>query len=329
MGNVLNQLAGLALLAGAPALAQHRDSYQDHFERAQILAGSEYRGLLFQCTRLVDPPQRGRPGGEGQARPPAAVPAIKAFANLYFVGVFGVSAWALDTSEGIILIDALNNRREVEETLVAGLRRFGLDPADIKYVVVTHGHGDHYGGAQYIANTYGARVIASAEDWEVMTRPITPEMSSPNFDPPPLQGMTVADGEELTLGDTTIEFHVTPGHTFGTLSVVFPVRDRGQPHVVAQWGGTGFNFPPSPERFALYAQSAADFGALARDRGVDVILSNHPGNDATFSKGATLERRLANDPNPFVVGTDSATRFLGTLGECASANRAFLLANQL
>jgi len=75
------------------------------------------------------------------ARP--APPSGQGFDNLYFVGADWVSAWAIKTSDGIILIDALNIQAEAAALIEGGMRKLGLDPAQIKYVIVTHGHGDH------------------------------------------------------------------------------------------------------------------------------------------------------------------------------------------
>ncbi len=78
--------------------------------------------------------------------------------------------------------------------------------------------------------------------------------------------MVIADGQKLTLGDTTLTFYLTPGHTPGTVSTLIPVKDGGRPHLVAEWGGTGFNFQRSPERFRTYIDSAERFRDL-RDEG--------------------------------------------------------------
>ena len=58
--------------------------------------------------------------------------------------------------------------------------------------------------------------------------------------------MVVTDGQKLTLGDTTLTLYLTPGHTEGTISTIVPVRDGGQRHVAAAWGGTLFNFGAEP-----------------------------------------------------------------------------------
>ena len=60
-----------------------------------------------------------------------------------FVGMTEYSAWALTTSQGIILIDAIYDY-SVEDEVVGGLKKLGLNPADVKYVLVSHAHSDHY-----------------------------------------------------------------------------------------------------------------------------------------------------------------------------------------
>jgi hypothetical protein len=59
---------------------------------------------------------------------------------------------------------------DARDRLVPGIKKLGLDPDQIKYVLVTHGHWDHYGGAQYLADTFGARVGLSEADWQLMAR---------------------------------------------------------------------------------------------------------------------------------------------------------------
>ncbi|MFM2324054.1 MAG: hypothetical protein RL244_933, partial [Pseudomonadota bacterium] len=217
------------------------------------------------------------------------------------------------TPQGIILIDALSNRTEAKGAIEAGLRKYGLDPAQIKYIVVTHGHGDHYGGAAYLQQKYHARVLMSALDWALA--PTT--LDKPTFEPAPPRDLVIRDGQKLSLGGEILSLYITPGHTLGTVSVLIPVTDHGEPHVAALWGGTGLNFPHSRARFKLYSDSARRFTRLATRAGADVPLSNHPENDLVVEKIARLARRGPHDPNPFVMGKDAVRRYLTTFSECA------------
>ena len=157
---------------------------------------------------------------------------VKVFDNLYFVGQTEYSAWAVTTSAGIILIDTIFDY-SVEDEVVGGLKKLGLDPAMIKYAIVSHGHFDHSGGAKYLQDHFGTRIILSAADWDLLER------GSPTR---PKRDLVATDGQKLTLGDTTLTLYLTPGHTLGTISTLIPVKDGGTPHLVAEWGGTGFNW---------------------------------------------------------------------------------------
>jgi metallo-beta-lactamase class B len=231
-----------------------------------------------------------------------------------------VTAWAVATPKGIILIDALNNKGDIMNAVEPGLRKFGLDPAQIKYVVVTHGHGDHFGGAAYIAQKYHAHVLMSDVDWT-----LAPTMlDKPTFDAPPPRDMVVKDGEKLSLGGETLTLYITPGHTLGTVSVLIPVTDHGEKHLAALWGGTGFNFIHSPKRFKTYSDSANRFMQLAEAAGADVPLSNHPENDNAITKADQLKARKPGEPNPFVMGKNAVRRYFTIYSECAQAYGAQL-----
>ena len=208
------------------------------------------------------------------------------FDNLYFVGQTEYSAWAITTSDGIILMDAIFDY-SVEDEVVGGLTALGLDPNQIKYVVISHAHGDHVGGAGFLQKR-GARIVMSEADWDLMDA-ANVAYAKPSRD------VVATDGQKLTLGDTTVTLHVTPGHTLGTLSSLIPVKDGGRQHVAAYWGGTAFNWvrgpanyitPDRPARFwfTQYATSAQRFRDLAARASADVLLSNHTNFDGSKAK---------------------------------------------
>jgi len=140
----------------------------------------------------------------------------------------------------------------------------------------------------------------------------------PGWAGPPAHDMVVTDGQKLTLGGETITLYVTPGHTPGTISSLIPVTDHGARHLVAQWGGTGFNFPRNKDNFKIYADSAARFSDIVQAAGADVPLSNHPETDSAIVKNDLLKTR-GNGPNPYVLGKDATVRFMKAFSECAQA----------
>ncbi len=291
-----------------------------------------FPGLADLCAidkplrRAGQRPKRPSDAPRRERRERPQVPPTKVFDNLYFVGTGGVSSWVIETSEGLIVIDALNNNAQAEKYIAGGLANLGLDPKDIKYLIITHGHGDHYGGQQFLVERYGPRVVMSDADWTALENPVQ-EFSNPRWGKRPARDISIQDSDTITLGDTTVELYVTPGHTWGTLSLVFPVKDGDAVHHAALWGGTGLNFGPDIDRIKAYARSAERFGAIARDNGVDVFLSNHPRRDGSIAKMAALEARDARSTHPYVMDSD-ATGAFDLLRDCTTAQALKLEANE-
>lgn len=221
---------------------------------------------------------------------------FRIFDNLHYVGIQWVSCYLLVTTDGLILIDALYG--DHIDTALDGIRAMGHDPADLKYVLVTHGHFDHVGGAARLQETYGARVGMTEADWELAEAP----PSNPEWEiDVPVRDMVIADGDTLELGDTELRFYVTPGHTEGVLSMEFPVRDDGEEHRAFLFGGVGLNFE-GVHRTNLYLDSVARIQRLAVDEGnpIDVNLSNHASMGRIFERAEALASRADGDRHPFV-----------------------------
>ncbi len=309
-------LGGFTLTAQAPA-----GTVAAHVAAARAAAGQDHIGLF---NRLCQPePARpaapaATPSAAAAPRPPGP-PAkstweadpVKVFDNLYFVGEKEYSAWAVATKDGIVVLDTIFEY-SVDSQIVGGLKKLGLDPTTIKYALVSHGHRDHSGGAQYLQDSFKTRVLLSAADWDMLEKN-TRDPSKPKRD------MVVTDGQVLTVGDQTLTFYITPGHTMGTVSTIVPVFDRGTRHVAAAWGGTAFNFPHSKERFQVYIDSARRFRDIAAKAGADVLIANHTIFDGSKTKLPAMAARKPGDPHPYVIGTDSVLRYLKVAEECATA----------
>ncbi len=289
---------------------------------ARAAAGDEHLALFERiCTQTAGAEALGAPPAahlpdsmpSGAAERPGwyALP-WQVFDNLYWVGQTRYSAWAVTTPEGIVVIDPLFDY-SVEAAVVGGLTDLKLDPADISYVIVSHAHRDHVGGARYLQERFGARVVMASEDWDLLER-------TGGDWPKPVRDIEAHDGYEV--GRTGIVMYHTPGHTPGTMSSIIPVSDRGQPHVAALWGGTAFNFmgdADEDEWFRAYVASAERFAEIARAAGADVILSNHPQYDGSTTKlpALTEHGQRPELPHPFVVGPESVARYLTVAAECA------------
>jgi metallo-beta-lactamase class B len=249
-------------------------------------------------------------GGGGRGTPDRSTwyaEPVKAFDNLYFFGQSEYSVWALTGSEGIIALDAIFDY-SVEEEVDGGMKKLGLDPTKIKYAILSHAHADHFGGGKFLQDRYGTRAIMSPADWDVVER-----MNGTK----PKRDMEAMDGQKITLGDVSVTMYLTPGHTPGTISSIFQVKDNGKTHTVALWGGTGLN--ADRESLTAYVASAKRFAELAKQAGADIILSNHTDWDRSKINLPILVKRAPGSPNPYVTSTDNVLRYMKVAEECATA----------
>jgi metallo-beta-lactamase class B len=325
---VASALSAILLAAASPAQTQTPASQIDaHIAAARAAAGQDYRATFVNlCLPSAPPGGAGRGGaGRGAAGAPQTpdranwyAPPFKVFDNLYWLGTRQHSSWALQTSDGIIVIDT-NFAWATEPEIIDGLTTLGLNPRDIKYVIISHAHGDHDQGAAELQRRYGAQVVMGAPDWEAtLKRPPTAAGGVPK------RGVAVGpEGMKLTLGDTTVEIVATPGHTPGTLSYVFPVKDQGRTVMVAYSGGTLTGaFGTDGARWDEYVASQRKIAKVAADAGASVMLSNHSEYDGAYTRARLIAApRQPGENHPFIVGTDSVQRYFTVMAECAMASK--------
>jgi metallo-beta-lactamase class B len=288
-----------------------------HLAAAKKAEGTDFPGTLARLCVVPDTPV----GGGGMRAIPDraswyAEPA-RMFDNLYWVGTKIHSAWALKTSGGIILIDTLYNYA-VEAEIVDGLKKLGLDPAAVKYVVITHAHGDHDEGARLLQDRYGTHVVMGAPDWDAIEKNTVMPGGAPKRD------IVATDGQKITLGDGGVTLVTTPGHTPGTLSLIFTVKDRGKPLTIAYSGGTAFNFPHDAAHYDIYIASQHKMAAAARAAGATAVMSNHSEFDDAWERSRLVKLLKPGEPHPYEIGADGVQRYFTMTGECAEAMRAKL-----
>ena len=328
---VCTALVAAAGLATCSALAQQAPVKRDFDAEAQAAvqaaktaAGFEFLGTLVRTCLL---PQSGgedaSDNAPGYIANPASAPArdtwyaepAKVFDNLYFVGGKIHSSWALTTSEGIILIDTIYPYNS-EELVVGGMRKLGLDPGQVKYLLISHAHADHIGGAEMLQTRYRTRVVMGGPNWDLVAKhPNRYKTMAPKRD------IVATDGMKITLGDTTLTIWLTPGHTPGTMSYTFSVLDRGKQVNVAYSGGTAFNFvnntpDPGIKNFQTYIDSQKHMAARAAATGATVLLSNHSEFDNAYNKNRMLAGR-GNGPHPYEIGADWVQRYFQVMQGCA------------
>jgi metallo-beta-lactamase class B len=317
MKYVLRALLGLCVGVGAVQAAEpNADPVTAYLARAKAAAKFDFSGTL---VRVCVAPQTA-PGADVAPPPPPAretwyTEPAKVFDNLYFVGTKIHSSWALTSSQGIILIDTLYDYA-ADEAIIGGLKKLGLDPASVKYVIVSHGHLDHVGGAKLMQDRFGSRLVMGGPDWDMIEHQVN---RFPNGKPK--RDIVATDGQKVTLGDASVTIVTTPGHTPGTLSLIFQVKDHGKPLTVAYNGGTAFNFVNDVPHFDTYIASQRKMAKAAADAGATILMTNHSEFDNAVTKVKMMAARKAGEPSPFEIGADAVQRYFKVTETCAELAR--------
>lgn len=225
------------------------------------------------------------------------------FGNLYYVGDKKVCSHLIDTGDGLILFDTGFGGSSTP-LLLDSIAALGFDVKDIRYIIHSHGHFDHFGSGNELRRLSGATVCMSAEDTRLLRE--RPDRSLAQLAP----GVEIcwpdrelANCDHITLGNTDITCLLTPGHTCGTMTFLFDVTDGEKTLRAGYLGGAGF--------LSVYREYCLEYGLpLDKNRRlqesvkrlwnepVDILLGNHPHHNCTLEK----RQYMLENPgtNPFV-----------------------------
>lgn len=237
------------------------------------------------------------------------IPAIRFFDQLSWIGDEGVGCFVLETSEGLILLDCMRPNETTKTIIEDGFKELGLDIHDLKAVVITHGHFDHFGVVGYLAEKYGCEVYLSERDYQEAQEPPVERLKHFFYDYPFSCTGYLEDGDVITLGDTEIYAISTPGHSPGCMSFVFKVTDEGREHWVGMWGGTGITGAPLKDR-EQYLLSLIKFAGICEEFGCDVEICSHPFVDNAIERLEVCRNIVIGTAHPFVIGKRAFQRFL-------------------
>ena len=229
------------------------------------------------------------------------VPPFKIFDNVWYVGPGYVSCYLIRTSAGLILVDASEEPAMVQH-VADSIQKAGFNLRDIKHIIISHGHIDHWGGIDRMRELTGAQVWATEEDWQLIEQAASRTGKDGRVPRAPKRDKIVMDGANLTLGDTTLKLYKTPGHTPGVTSFEFTVFDNGVPHKAYYSGGLG-----GRDGVRGFEQALATVQRTKQMQGIEVYFANHgwnPGTDypngSIFERAAKLKDRKPGEPHPFV-----------------------------
>ncbi len=234
-------------------------------------------GPAFKATRSMD--QLSKP-----------FPAHKIIGNIYFVGPQVLGSFLISTPAGLILINS--DFEATVPVIRASVEKLGFKFTDIKIVLGSHAHADHMEGDALVQELTGAKVMAMEQDVQAL------QAMRPGGKPHPIDRI-LHDGDQVTLGGTTLVAHLTPGHTKGCTTWTMTVEEGGKSYHVVIVGSAGVNPGVKLVNNADYPQIADDYARtfkVLRSLPCDIPLGSHPpmyGMEAKYAK-------LGKGPNPFI-----------------------------
>jgi metallo-beta-lactamase class B len=220
----------------------------------------------------------------------AAFPPHKVADNIWYVGTESLASFLVTTPQGHILI---NSSYEANVPLIlAAVEKLGFKQADIKIVLGSHAHADHMEGDALVKQLTGAQVMAMQEDVPALER------MRPGNKPHPVDKV-LHDGDQVTLGGTTLVAHLTPGHTRGCTTWTMKATENGRTYDVVIIGSMGVNpgfiLVNNKDVPQIADEYIRGFKVL-RSLPCDIPLASHP---AMYNLAAKFPK-LGTNPNPFI-----------------------------
>lgn len=235
---------------------------------------------------------------------------FRMYGNLYYVGDSWVCAHIVDTGEGLLLFDAGNCGQGATAMLIQSIWEAGFNPRDVKWLVLSHGHVDHIGAANFFRRMFGTKLYLGEPDARMFRE--HPEQaliheSSDCLDELFEPDVEICDGDEITFGNTKVKFYLVPGHTEGVIACFFDVTDGKEVKRVGYYGGFGFNTLQKD-----FLQEIGDTSYSMRqtylksiekviNEKVDIFMPNHCVNVDLLNKRRYMLEHPEGE-NPFVDG---------------------------
>lgn len=229
---------------------------------------------------------------------------FKIWGNLYYVGDKKVCMHLVDTGDGLILFDSGYSHNF--DSLISSVKKLGFSPYNIKYVIHSHGHFDHFGGGNRLRNIYGAKIFMSKVDTELLKE--MPERALMHLGPDKNDNIcwpdkTIADGDIIELGNTKIRCTSAPGHTLGTMAFFFEATDGVKNYKVGYLGGVGFLsiFKEFCRQYNLAEDMCKQLENTVKKlkhEDVEIVLGNHPNHNCLVEKREYIIKNPGT--NPFV-----------------------------
>lgn len=228
------------------------------------------------------------------------------FDGLYFIGDEFVGSYVLDTTEGLIMVDCGYDDDYFFEQIDNAFKKFELSYKDLKYILISHGHFDHFGCAQRLKKLSGAFVCMAKKEYELACN-----NSFQLYGPMKVRpDIFIKDNDVIELGNQQIHCIFTKGHTEENTSFIFKVFDEDETYMAELFSGCGITRFMDEEKIRTYIEFVKKWSMMTERYNTQVVLSMHPMQVNTKERIELIENiNNRGVMNPFIVGRKGCVMF--------------------
>ncbi len=222
--------------------------------------------------------------------------------NLYYVGTYDLAVYLITTPQGHMLINTGVN--DSAAVIKANVEKMGFQFSDIKVLLATHGHWDHVGAFADIKRMTGAPLMVHADDAGLVESGGSEDYRFPQgrgiaFEPVKVD-RRLQEGDKVRLGGMELTVLHHPGHTKGSSSFSFTIRDAGRDYNVLILNMGSINPGVTVSGMPAFAEITDAYAStLTRQKQMqpDIWLASHA---AQFNMHQKYKPGDPYDPNRFV-----------------------------
>jgi len=187
------------------------------FKRTVILAGLLLPGYF--ASAQTAPAKESTPPDWSRPYQP-----FRIAGNLYYVGSYDLASYLITTPAGNILINT--GLPGSEKMINKNIASLGFKPADTRILLTTQAHFDHMGGTAAIQQLTGAKMMVDRGDSSVVADGGKSDYAIETGYAPVRIHRLLNHGDTIRLGGMNLVMLHHPGHTKGSCSFLFDVKDE-------------------------------------------------------------------------------------------------------
>ncbi len=199
--------------------------------------------------------------------------------NLYYVGTYDLACYLITTPQGNILINT--GLAASKKQIIQNIKTLGFKFTDTKILLNTQAHYDHMGAMAAIKKKTGAQFMLNEKDAEEAKNGGSSDYAlgskEPNFKPV-IPDRLLHDGDTISLGGMQLIMLHHPGHTKGSSSFLFTVKDEQQSYKVLIANMPSIVTDSAFNKISAYPEIAADYAytfKAMKNISFDIWLSSH------------------------------------------------------